>query len=220
MSGLPGAGWSSLAARRAHNPKVVGSNPTPATTFLVTLDGCRRLQATSSAGSLKLTSFEALAAALETAGVRYLVAGGLAVAAHGYLRFTKDVDIVVRLVPDNIERTFAALASLGYRPSVPITKEQFSNGELRQSWVRDKGMQVLQFWSDAHRETSVDVFVTEPFDFDSEYASALISPLNERLAIRFVSLPTLIRMKEEANRPQDRADIEQLLARRDNHANK
>ena len=27
------AGWSSLAARRAHNPKVVGSNPTPATIF-------------------------------------------------------------------------------------------------------------------------------------------------------------------------------------------
>src|SRR5690606_21511440 len=27
----PGAGWSSLAARRAHNPKVAGSNPAPAT---------------------------------------------------------------------------------------------------------------------------------------------------------------------------------------------
>ena len=26
------AGWSSLVARRAHNPKVVGSNPAPATT--------------------------------------------------------------------------------------------------------------------------------------------------------------------------------------------
>ncbi len=25
------AGWSSLVARRAHNPKAVGSNPTPAT---------------------------------------------------------------------------------------------------------------------------------------------------------------------------------------------
>ena len=25
------AGWSSLAARRAHNPKVTGSNPVPAT---------------------------------------------------------------------------------------------------------------------------------------------------------------------------------------------
>ncbi len=29
-----GAGWSSLVARRAHNPKVVGSNPAPATNFL------------------------------------------------------------------------------------------------------------------------------------------------------------------------------------------
>lgn len=27
------AGWSSLAARRAHNPKVTGSNPVPATKF-------------------------------------------------------------------------------------------------------------------------------------------------------------------------------------------
>ena len=29
-----GAGWSSLAARRAHNPKVGGSNPSPATNEL------------------------------------------------------------------------------------------------------------------------------------------------------------------------------------------
>ena len=28
---MPDAGWSSLAARRAHNPKVTGSNPVPAT---------------------------------------------------------------------------------------------------------------------------------------------------------------------------------------------
>jgi hypothetical protein len=28
------AGWSSLVARRAHNPKVVGSNPAPATRIL------------------------------------------------------------------------------------------------------------------------------------------------------------------------------------------
>jgi hypothetical protein len=30
-STLRAAGWSSLAARRAHNPKVTGSNPVPAT---------------------------------------------------------------------------------------------------------------------------------------------------------------------------------------------
>jgi len=169
---------------------------------------------------VKLSSFEALASALESTGVRYLVAGGLAVGAHGYLRFTKDVDIVIELIPDNIERTFSALASLGYKPIVPITMKQFSNAELRASWIRDKGMQVLQFWSDAHRETSVDVFVTEPFPFEEEYARALVKPLHDRLPIRFVSLPTLIRMKEEAGRPQDRADIEQLRAQQANDANK
>ena len=29
------AGWSSLVARRAHNPKVAGSNPAPATKFCI-----------------------------------------------------------------------------------------------------------------------------------------------------------------------------------------
>ena len=29
------AGWSSLEARRAHNPKVIGSNPVPATHKLI-----------------------------------------------------------------------------------------------------------------------------------------------------------------------------------------
>ena len=84
--------------------------------------------------SVRLKSFEAITTALDGAGVRYLVAGGLAVAAHGYLRFTKDVDLVVELVPDNIERAFAALRSLGYKPTVPITSGQFANAELRASW--------------------------------------------------------------------------------------
>ena len=42
-SGLTGAGWSSLAARRAHNPKVVGSNPTPATNLVLILVGFKLL---------------------------------------------------------------------------------------------------------------------------------------------------------------------------------
>jgi hypothetical protein len=112
---------------------------------------------------MKLSSFEAIASALEEAGVRYLVAGGLAVAAHGHLRYTKDVDLVVQLIPDNIERAFTALNKLGYRPAVPIKAAQFADSHLRESWVRDKGTQVLQFWCDAHIETPVDVFVSEPF---------------------------------------------------------
>ena len=98
---------------------------------------------------MKLASFEAIATALDDAGVRYLVAGGLAVNAHGYLRFTKDVDIVVQLVPDNVLRAFAALQAIGFRPSVPVTAAESADPEIRCGWIRDKGMQVLQFWSEA-----------------------------------------------------------------------
>ena len=34
------AGWSSLVARRAHNPKVVGSNPAPATNIALKWAHC------------------------------------------------------------------------------------------------------------------------------------------------------------------------------------
>ena len=37
---ITGAGWSSPVARRAHNPKVVGSNPAPATNLLFLLNPC------------------------------------------------------------------------------------------------------------------------------------------------------------------------------------
>lgn len=164
---------------------------------------------------MKLATFEAIAAALNAAQVRYLVAGGLAVNAHGYLRFTKDVDFVVHLVPDNILRAFTALAELGYQPNVPIRAEDFADEAQRRRWMSEKGMQVLQFWSDAHRETPIDLFVREPFAFEEEYARALVKPLRREIEVRFVSLETLIRMKEAVGRAQDRIDVEHLRARRE-----
>jgi hypothetical protein len=167
---------------------------------------------------MKLASFEAIVRALEDASVRYLVVGGLAVNAHGFLRFTKDVDFVVQLAPDNIERAFVALRGLGYRPMVPITAKQFADAALRESWIRDKGMQVLQFWSDQHIETPVDLFVTEPFPFEEEYERSLVKPLHGAIDVRFVCVPTLIRMKETAGRLQDRIDIEHLHMRLEDDA--
>jgi hypothetical protein len=161
---------------------------------------------------MKLDSFSAIVAALHAAGVRYLVAGGLAVNAHGYLRFTKDVDFIVQLVPDNIERTFSALAGLGYRPIVPITAAQFADDRQRAAWIRDKGMQVLQFYSDLHRETPIDVFSSVPFDFDAEFRQALVKPLGTIL-VPFVSIQALIQMKETAGRMQDKIDVEYLKKR-------
>lgn len=158
---------------------------------------------------MKLLSFEAITHVMNEADVRYIVAGGLAVNAHGYLRFTKDVDFVIQLIPENINRTFSALRTLGYKPNIPVTAAQFSNNEQRENWIKDKGMQVLQFWSDQHRETPIDVFVSEPFDFEKEYDNALIKPLGTA-NVYFVSIPTLIKMKTVASRPQDLLDIEQL----------
>ena len=71
-------------------------------------------------------------------------------------------------------------------------------------------MQVLQLWCDAHRETPIDIFVSEPFPFDDEYNRALVKPLYGDIEVRFVSIPTLIRMKQAADRAQDRIDIEHL----------
>ena len=92
--------------------------------------------------------------------------------AYGYLRFTKDIHLVIELVPENIVGAFAALNTLGYRPNVPITGQQFSDPNKRRSWVKEKQMKVLQFWSDQHRETPVDVFIDVPFEFEAELAAA------------------------------------------------
>lgn len=159
---------------------------------------------------MKLASFEAIVRSLNDAGARYLVAGGLAVNAHGYLRFTQDVDLVIALDPENIARGFEALARLGYKPLVPVSAGQFADAALREAWIRDKGMRVLNFFSDAHRETNVDLFVTEPFDFDRETAAALEGELLPGLSVRFVSIPTLIVMKQAAGRPRDLDDIQHL----------
>lgn len=159
---------------------------------------------------MKLASFEALVAALGNAGVRYLVAGGMAVNAHGHLRFTHDVDLVIQLRRENVIPAFQALASLGYQPRVPVTAEQFADETQRRRWIAEKGMTVLNFHSDRHRETPLDVFVTEPFDFDGEYEAAPKQDLGPGLFIRVVSIPTLIAMKEVANRPIDADDIQHL----------
>ncbi len=71
-------------------------------------------------------------------------------------------------------------------------------------------MQLLQLWSDRHRETSIDIFAHVRFPFAEEYAKTLVNPLYGAVEVRFVSIPTLIKMKEAAGREQDKIDIEHL----------
>ena len=147
-------------------------------------------------------------AALNAAEIRYIVVGGLAVASHGYLRTTKDIDLVVALDPLNVLTAFSSLAKAGYRPKVPVTAADFSDVGTRERLVREKNMIVLQFWRD--ESPDVDVFVREPFDFDAEWQSARVEQINSDLTARIVRLEVLLELKREAGRPQDLADIDAL----------
>lgn len=159
---------------------------------------------------MKLHSVEAAIRTLNEAGVRYLVAGGLAVNAHGYGRATFDIDLVVELAPESVRRLFGALATLDYLPLVPVTADGFGDPAVRERWIAEKGMVVLQFWSDQHRETRVDVFVREPFDFETEYRKAYVAEVAPGVPVRFVALQTLIQMKEAAGRAKDLDDLDHL----------
>ena len=71
-------------------------------------------------------------------------------------------------------------------------------------------MMVLNFHSDHHRETPVDMFVEEPFDFEKEYQAALVEDAAEGVPVRILRLSALVDLKRRAGRPQDLADIHEL----------
>lgn len=71
-------------------------------------------------------------------------------------------------------------------------------------------MMVLNFYSDEHRETPINVFVAEPFDFEREYQRAVIEEVAAGVPLRIVALPALLKLKRQAGRPQDLADVAEL----------
>ena len=71
-------------------------------------------------------------------------------------------------------------------------------------------MMVLSFHSDLHRDTPIDLFVTEPFDFSVEFRAAKAEEIAPGVPMRILRLETLLRMKEQAGRPQDLVDLAQL----------
>lgn len=54
----------------------------------------------------------ALTAALSAAGIPYAICGGLAVALHGYPRFTQDMDLLI--LPEDESRTLEVAEELGF----------------------------------------------------------------------------------------------------------
>lgn len=159
-------------------------------------------------------SIEAIVRALNEARARYLIAGGVAVVAHGYTRFTQDLDIILDLSPDNLHRALPALAALGYRPTVPVPLEQFADAAIREQWSREKQLTVLSLFSDAHPTVVIDLFVQVPVDFDRAYERAARLEVAPSVQATVVGYDDLVGMKAAAGRPKDLADLEKLRVAR------
>ena len=63
--------------------------------------------------------------------MRYVVADGFAVVAHGHVRFTADLNLVLDLDEENAQRAVEALKSLDYHPRAPDAIEQFADANAR-----------------------------------------------------------------------------------------
>jgi len=157
-------------------------------------------------------SVEAVVRALEEAGVRHVIVGGLAVVAYGHLRLTADVNLVLDPEPAALRRGIDALAGLGFRPRAPVEFAAFADPEERRRWAREKVLTLLSVFSPLHPATEIALHVEPPFDFEAVHARALRFEVAPGLAGTFVSLQDLIEMKRKSGRPQDLEDVARLEA--------
>jgi hypothetical protein len=148
--------------------------------------------------------------ALNRSGCRYLIAGGLAVVAHGFLRYTADIDVILDPDPEATRSAITALERMGFRPRAPVPLHDFADPEKRRAWVRDKGLTVFTVRSDQHPETEVDLFVELPFDFERAHSQALKILIEPGVEAVFVARADLIEMKRRSGRPIDVSDIAEL----------
>ncbi len=148
---------------------------------------------------------------LRAAEVDFVLVGGLAVNAWGYLRATRDVDLVPDPSPENLARLDALLVGLGGR--VEVGGQLLESSAIR-TFLRtgdrtlvltDLGrVDVLQGLPQVPSFTSLDERASE-VDIDG-------------LSVKVCSLDDLMAMKRASARPRDRDDLEALEAARGDDA--
>jgi hypothetical protein len=142
----------------------------------------------------------AVAAALVEAGIKHAVCGGVAVTIHGATRSTKDIDILV--APEDLPRALDVVRPLGYRfPAFPLV---FDEGT-------DKERHVQRVSKLEGGEHLVIDFLLEECSLTGFLEGRIQVSLPEG-PLTVVSREVLIRMKRQAGRAQDLADLEQLAA--------
>jgi hypothetical protein len=141
--------------------------------------------------------------ALDRARVPYALVGGYAVAFHGAVRGTVDVDLVIRMRERDFRRTENALRGMGLEPRLPVTAEEVFR--FREEYLRHRN---LRAWSFVNRERPseiVDVVLTE------DVSDMKVDRIHVRGgSLRVASIRDLIRMKEGTGRAQDEEDVKAL----------
>jgi predicted nucleotidyltransferase len=144
---------------------------------------------------------------LHEAEVDFVLVGGLAVNAWGYLRATRDIDLVPDPSSGNIARLDALLVDLGGKVEVG---ERVLDSAAIKTFLRT-GDRTLVL-TDLGR---IDVLQGLPqvptFASLDEQASEVDI---EGLVVKVCSLDDLLAMKRASNRPHDRDDLEALEAAR------
>lgn len=135
---------------------------------------------------------------LTEARINYALCGGLAVAIHGYPRFTKDIDLLIH--PDDLGRIRAVLAVGGY--TVDAGRIPFAVGTPTERVIYRMSKVV------AGDLLSVDLVLVSPVLAQVWADRERYSWQGREIAV--VSAAGLALMKRVAGRPQDVVDLQQL----------
>ena len=130
-------------------------------------------------------------------GVEYLIVGAYAVAAHGIPRATGDIDLWVRVSPENAVRVWKALVEFG-APLGDVTDSDFQiRGQVLQIGVAPCRIDIL---------TSIDAV-----EFEAAW-SHRVEVIIDGLTLPVLNRHDLIANKRSVGRPQDLADSARLEA--------
>ena len=141
--------------------------------------------------------------ALSEARVPYALVGGYAVAFHGAVRGTVDIDIVLRFSERDFRRAESALAGLSLRSRLPVTGSEIFR--FRREYIRSRNLTAWSFVNPAHPSEIVDVVLTH------DLARMKIKRIRvQGRIVKIASIDDLIRMKAGSRRAQDIEDVKAL----------
>jgi predicted nucleotidyltransferase len=116
---------------------------------------------------------------------------------------------MVLLEPENILKLVTKLTQWGYKPKIPIDPRDLADETKRNSWVQDKGMKALNFYSETLPIGEIDIVIDTPIPYGELGDRAVRVELQDD-KIPTVSIHDLIELKLRAGRKQDLADVEHL----------